>query len=299
MLWQFVPRTAEKECFDILNHDGSYLSPVPDSESYLSTTADKPTKGWLVEAVSNRYIVYSGTTQLHQSNSGYGYKMLNYGYWYGSYNTSDEGCMFAIEPAAYDVKLNTVGDASYATLYLPFDVKTDAATQAYYITSLAPNSAKLTPVDKGEIAAHTAVVLINSEKALSTTLTVTNGLTQQVSSADNLLKGTLTSMSLDLSSSSPNYSLGVLNEKIGFYKFENGGTTSIILGANKAYLQYPAIAGVKGFTLGFDGTEDGVNQIVNGKSVNGKWFDLNGRRLQGVPTAKGVYVSGGKKVVIK
>ena len=29
------------------------------------------------------------------------------------------------------------------------------------------------------------------------------------------------------------------------------------------------------------------------------WFDLNGRRLQGKPSVKGVYINNGKKVVIK
>lgn len=300
MLWQFVPRADVREHFDIVNRDGSYLSPVPGEGNYLSTTSEAPGQGWKVEPASDKYIIYSGTTQLHQTNSGYNYKMLNYGYWYGSYNTSDDGCLFAIEPAAYDVKLNAVGDASYATLYLPFDVKTNPATEAYYITSVSSGYATLTPVDNGEIPAKTAVVLINDAKSEYATLTATTGLAQQVSRAGNLLKGTLTSMSLDLSDSSPNYSLGVLNGNIGFYKFDNNGTTTITLGANKAYLEVPASgSSVKGFTLGFDGTEDDINQIVNGKSANGTWLDLNGRRLHGVPAAKGVYIVGGKKVVVK
>jgi len=29
------------------------------------------------------------------------------------------------------------------------------------------------------------------------------------------------------------------------------------------------------------------------------WFDMNGRRLQGKPTRKGVYLLNGRKVVIK
>jgi len=299
MLWQFVPRADVREHFDIVNRDGSYLSPVPGEGNYLSTTSEAPGQGWKVEPASDKYIIYSGTTQLHQTNSGYNYKMLNYGYWYGSYNTSDDGCLFAIEPAAYDVKLNAVGDASYATLYLPFDVKTNPATEAYYITSVSSGYATLTPVDNGEIAARTAVVLINNAKASATTLTATTGLAQQVSRAGNLLKGTLTSMSLDLSDSSPNYSLGVLNGNIGFYKFDNNGTTTITLGANKAYLEVPASgSSVKGFTLGFGG-EDGLSIIVNSKSVSGKWLDLNGRLLRGEPAAKGVYIIGGKKVVVK
>jgi hypothetical protein len=31
----------------------------------------------------------------------------------------------------------------------------------------------------------------------------------------------------------------------------------------------------------------------------GAWYDLNGRRLFGKPTAKGLYIVNGRKVVIK
>ncbi|MBQ7494196.1 MAG: hypothetical protein IJT75_00285, partial [Bacteroidaceae bacterium] len=92
--------------------------------------------------------------------------------------------------------------------------------------------------------------------------------------------------------------------KIGFYKFDNNGTTTITLGANRAYLDTTASGGtVKGFTLSFDGAEDGINEMVNGQSVNGQsvngqWYNLAGQRIC-QPTAKGVYVVGGKTIVIK
>ncbi len=195
------------------------------------------------------------------------------------------------------VALNAVGDKSYATLYLPYDVTTDGATKAYYITEVAEGYARMTEVTNQEIPAKTAVVLINSEKAASTTLTVACGLAQQVSENENLLKGTLTAMELDLSQSSAYYSLGVI-DKIGFYKFNDGNSTTITLGANKAYLEYTAPAGVKGFALDFGG-EDGIEQMVNHTSAERKWYDLNGRRLLAAPTAKGIYIIDGKKVVIK
>ena len=37
-------------------------------------------------------------------------------------------------------------------------------------------------------------------------------------------------------------------------------------------------------------------EIVNGKSSNGKWFDLQGCRLAGKP-ARGIYIEDGKKKV--
>ena len=38
-------------------------------------------------------------------------------------------------------------------------------------------------------------------------------------------------------------------------------------------------------------------QIVNGKSLNGKYYDLSGRRVSRLP--KGVYIKDGRKVVVK
>ena len=205
--------------------------------------------------------------------------------------------------------LNVVGDASYATLYLPVDVTTDGETKAYYITSADNGYAKLTEVTDNEIPAYTAVILVNDQAATSTTLTRTDGLTQQVSRDANLLKGTLCSRPLDLSDETPYYSMGRKDGKIGFYKFDNNGVTSITLGANKAYLATAASGGaVKGFTFDFDGLATDINTIANsqqpianspiynlaGQRVDGSRFKVNGSGLK-----TGIYIVNGKKVLIK
>ena len=63
--------------------------------------------------------------------------------------------------------------------------------------------------------------------------------------------------------------------------------------------------GVRAFNLNFgDDDATGIVSIENGKWIidNGAgagWYDLSGRKLQGKPTAKGLYINNGKKVVIK
>ncbi len=193
----------------------------------------------------------------------------------------------------YPVKLNTVGSASYATLYLPFDVKTDANTKAYVIKAVGTDYASLTELEDGEIAANTAVVLIN-ETSDAAAFTVASGvLTQQVTEDANLLKGTLVSKSLDLSDASNNYSLGRFDGEIGFYKF-SGGT--ITLGANKAYLEVPAGGSVKGFTFDFD---DDATSIQNSKfkiqNEEAPIYNLAGQRLS--KPVKGINIVGGRKVL--
>ena len=41
------------------------------------------------------------------------------------------------------------------------------------------------------------------------------------------------------------------------------------------------------------------DQIVNSKSSDSKWFDLSGRRIVGTPTAKGLYIQNGKKIIVR
>ena len=65
------------------------------------------------------------------------------------------------------------------------------------------------------------------------------------------------------------------------------------------------VGGVRAFNLNFgDDDATGIVSIENGKWIidNGAgagWYDLSGRKLQGKPTAKGLYINNGKKVVIK
>lgn len=86
-----------------------------------------------------------------------------------------------------------------------------------------------------------------------------------------------------------------------FVKVRGAGT----LGANKAYLkfvtnqqlsapQYISISGDLG-----EGTTSLDASLVNSEEVNSVWYDLNGRRLQGKPSQKGIYIKNGKKIVVK
>ena len=86
-----------------------------------------------------------------------------------------------------------------------------------------------------------------------------------------------------------------------FVKVRGAGT----LGANMAYLkfvtnqqlsapQYISISGDLG-----EGTTGVDASLVNSEEVNSVWYDLNGRRLQGKPAQKGIYIKNGKKVVVK
>lgn len=73
------------------------------------------------------------------------------------------------------------------------------------------------------------------------------------------------------------------------------------VGAFRSYFQLTD-ANVSAIVLNFgDGETTGINSIDNGKLTidNDAWYTLDGRKLQGMPTTKGIYIYNGKKVVIK
>lgn len=101
------------------------------------------------------------------------------------------------------------------------------------------------------------------------------------------------------------YVLSKVGDQFGFFKLAEGTN----LAANKAYLLIPASAGARSF-LGFGGDDStGIDTppltpplAGAGRGCaqeEGEWFSLDGRRLSGVPTQKGVYVRDGKKFIIK
>ena len=74
--------------------------------------------------------------------------------------------------------------------------------------------------------------------------------------------------------------------------------------AFRAYFNLsPAPAGVRDFVLNFDGEENTTEIISTTNYTNftnsDAWYDLSGRKLNGKPTAKGLYIHNGIKVVIK
>jgi len=58
---------------------------------------------------------------------------------------------------------------------------------------------------------------------------------------------------------------------------------------------------LRSIVLNSDGETTGIIEISNDKSVigNSDWYDLSGRRLNGMPIQRGVYIHNGQKVMIK
>lgn len=195
------------------------------------------------------------------------------------------------EVTSLDVTMNTVGDETWATLYLPFSVTTPTGLTAYTGTQKDENTIELTAVASGVIRAGTGVVLKGTTD--SYTLTLTNDEAAPVE--NNVISGTCLPVSVTEAELKNYYVLSTLEGVIGLY-WPMTGTTE--LAANKAFIEKPEAAGAAGYRFVFgDNTTVGIDGVTLGQPDNTPYYDLSGRRI--AQPAKGIYIHNGKKVFIK
>ena len=201
---------------------------------------------------------------------------------------------FRIEeaPAYYNtVKMQTADRYAYSTAYLPFAVDVPQGVEAF-TGSLSEGEGgttlRLTGIEDGVIPARTAVVLRSATDG-STALVPSTATGTAVEA--NALQGTL-----DATATTPQntYALsGAFDEGIGFYPY-----SAAYLPAGKAYLTLTAAQAVQKLSFSFGGETTGIGAVeADGAGKTATWYDLSGRRVTN-PT-KGVYIVGGKKVIVK
>lgn len=73
----------------------------------------------------------------------------------------------------------------------------------------------------------------------------------------------------------------------------------IPVAANKAWLSFETFNNAKqrSISIVFEEGTTGLEAIDNDKPTDDTWYDLNGRKLDGEPTTKGVFIKNGKKVM--
>ena len=184
----------------------------------------------------------------------------------------------------------------YATFYAEDKVKIDESTtggQLYTITSVNVTDAKATATELTVAAAQTPLLVYNSGSEKKTFLLIpTDDAATSVTAASQFV-GTLEATTIAASTSTlNNYAF---NGK-QFVWVKN----AISVGANKCWLQIGTVpAGTRSISIVFGDGTTGIESIDNGQLTIDNWYDLNGRKLQGMPTKKGLYIMNGKKVVVK
>lgn len=244
----------------------------------------------LVQLIPGEFNIEFGNgtmhAESHQSGAGTGGALVQ---WDGG---EESGSSWCIVPATtLDVTMNTVGDETWATLYLPFSVTTPEGVTAYTGTQKDENTIELTAIEDDVIPAGTGVVLKGTTD--SYTLTLTNDEAAPVE--DNVISGTCLPISVTEAELENYYVLSTLKGVIGLY-WPMTGTTE--LAANKAFIEKPEAAGAAGYRFVFgDNTTVGIDGVTLGQPDNTPYYDLSGRRI--AQPAKGIYIHNGKKVFIK
>ena len=257
LMGKYTPATVEKDKAVIASKDAGTYTVVITNPGYAAFQADTKAQ-------------YSAL----QRSSGGDIK---------GGEASDEACQWSVEDAtSVDIP---VGDAGYATAYLPFPVTAPEGVTVYtgkingeWLTLTELNSA---------IPVETAVVL----KAAAGTYTFgivapdVLGLPQ----IDNDLKGTLEAID-----ATGKYVLAQpAGEEVGFYLANSGKIKIDKVGPGKAYLEVPAGTEVKGFFLAEEDATAIANVNVNDNQA--VIYNVAGQRISKMQ--KGINIVNGKKVL--
>ena len=225
----------------------------------------------------------NGNCHTNGHNNGKGDKG-NLVAWDGGQNTASAWYLVKVDKV--EVALNTAGDASYATTYLPFAVSNVEGATAYIGKVVKQENKKILHATaiKAGIPANTGVILKGAANEAKAVLTLGDA-TSNVE-GNNALKGTLVEK---------DYTNELVFGKsaegaVGFYSMETGKK----IGANKAYLEATAAQAMK---LVFDGDVTGIENVMGeAADANAPIYDLTGRRVMKAVKG-GLYIQNGKKFI--
>lgn len=191
----------------------------------------------------------------------------------------------------YDVPINRYG---YASLFLDMSVSVPDGSMAYYCT-VSGEVVHLQPV--GEVIPDSVGVIISAVPNSVCTLTYTTASNDNEDAilAENLLIGFAEDTSIPVDGNAY-YALNANKDgEVGFYIPQTITDSSFVAKAYKAYLQIPAESKASMFVLHRENDMTEIAPIV--KISEEVTFDLQGR-VSTCPT-QGVYIRGGKKIVIR
>lgn len=194
------------------------------------------------------------------------------------------------EPTTYDISINKYG---YATLFLDMPFTMPESSTAYYC-STSGEVAHLLPIE-GVVPANTGVI-IESTPSSTCTLTYTTDVNPSATSIaeSNQLMG-YTEDTEVTSADYSYYALNVKDGKVGFYIPQTATDAGFEAKANKAYLQVPKGEGATMFVI--QRTDDETEIVPIAATCDEVTYDLQGRIV--AQPAPGIYIRGGKKIVIR
>ena len=289
-IWKLVPIDNEVG-YKLLNvNTNQYITNLPNADTDGSSTAqltsDK-SQGYkftftVNDATNKTWNVIDGNNnKLNAETNG----RINY--WTNNGNSG-----WKITKATdIEVTLHALGDASYASVYLPFGVSAVKGAAAYVAESPAENNSLVVTTTGGGFGANTGVVLVSDTQAEKATLTIGDN-----NNTSSMLTGSNTPVTLTNDTRSSFFVFGPKDGETSTVGFWTPAPTITTIPANRAYYQ-----NVNGHAVAlvFDGCTTGIEGVtINGsnENVQAPIFDLAGRRVANVVKG-GVYIQNGKKFI--
>jgi hypothetical protein len=162
-----------------------------------------------------------------------------------------------------------------------------------YKASLGATCVTLTEIPNGIIDIDKGVIL------KSTVAEIPIMLSESASAAGNYNGNDLYGVGVSTTQSTlyKYYVLSGGSKGVGFYRLQS----DVQLAPNKAYIAVDASSSVRSFYgFGEEGDETEISGLSEDAGLSdNSWYDLSGRKLEGKPAEKGIYVKNGHKYLVK
>lgn len=291
-IWKLVPVEGE-ESYKLKNaNTGTYITNIQnadDKQNKSNPTLTDYSNGYKFtftlknETNGNWNVIDQNNNKLNAETDG----RINY--W-----TSDQNAGWRISKATdIEVALHELGDASYASLYLPYSISAVSNAEAYVANNAAVNNTLvMQTTSDGGFDANQGVVLVSDTKASTATLTLGENTNK------SLLRGTNQPITLTDETRANCLVFGPKDGAENTVGFWTPATSLTSIAANRAFYQNEG--GQQAVRLVFNGSViEGIDHVVDvNDNVNAPIYDLMGRRVNNT-MKHGVYIQNGKKMIVK
>ena len=181
----------------------------------------------------------------------------------------------------------SISAAGKATFFAPVAVEVAGDVKAYTVT-INGEWATLNEITTGVIPANTGVVLEGAQNTYDFVITTTE------STATSDLRGS--AATTYYTEAGTYYALGIVDGVVAFYKdaFNNSRFQN---NSHKAYLYVAGTNNTASYSFRYGEGTTGIENVEVENEVKAI-YDLTGRRVEAI-TAPGIYIVGGKKVLVK
>lgn len=292
-IWKLVPVEGE-ESYKLMNaNTGTYITNIQNAvngENRPNPTLTDESHGYKFtftlknETNGNWNVIDQNNNQLNAETDG----RINY--WTDGGNAG----WWIFKATDIEVALHESGDASYASLYLPYSISAVSSNVEAYVANNAAvnNTLVMQTTSDGGFAANQGVVLVSDTKASTATLTLGEN------TNTSLLRGTSRPITLTDETRANYLVFGPKDGAENTVGFWTPVTSLTSIAANRAY--YLNEGGQQAVRLVFNGSViEGIDHVVDvNDNVNAPIYDLMGRRVNNT-MKHGVYIQNGKKMIVK